>query len=89
MGIIVPDGTPRQDDDRATRRRARAKEAAARIRREVDDNVLATPCSACGAQAGVRCTTFIEGVDMGWPHDVRFYEVNGWRHEDERPGGTD
>lgn len=32
---------------------------------------LETPCPACGAAAGFKCHTVIDGEDVGWTHDAR------------------
>lgn len=37
-----------------------------------DPTVDTTPCPACKAQPGEKCTTYIDGEDVGWTHDARF-----------------
>lgn len=38
-----------------------------------DHIVEAVACPACKAERGTRCTTRIDGEDVGWTHDARFY----------------
>ena len=39
----------------------------------IDNIAAAVDCPACGRKAGEACRTVIDGVDVGWTHDARFY----------------